>query len=119
MQCGEVIAVPTDTIYGLAALVQVENHDLDHHSDHHHCHIHPHQNCLHHHHCHCEDTIYGLAALVQVENYDLDHHSDHHHHHIHLHHQSKTAVERLYNIKGRQPTKPIAICVGEVQDVQK
>jgi len=43
------------------------------------------------------DTIYGLAALVQ----------------------SKTAVERLYNIKGRQPTKPIAICVGEVEDVQK
>jgi len=54
VQCGEVIAVPTDTIYGLAALVQ-----------------------------------------------------------------SKTAVERLYNIKGRQPSKPIAICVGEVQDVQK
>ena len=62
-------------------------------------------------------SIDGLAA--QVENHDLDHHHDHHHHHIHPHHQSKTAVERLYNIKGRQPTKPIAICVGEVEDVQK
>ena len=80
VQTGEIIAVPTDTIYGLAALVQVENHDLDHHRDHHHHHIHPHHHCLH---------------------------------------QSKTAVERLYEIKGRQPTKPIAICVAEVQDVQK
>jgi len=41
------------------------------------------------------DTIYGIAALVQ----------------------NKPAVEQLYNIKGRNPTKPIAICVAQVEDV--
>jgi tRNA A37 threonylcarbamoyladenosine synthetase subunit TsaC/SUA5/YrdC len=39
------------------------------------------------------DTIYGLAALVQ----------------------DKAAVERLYDIKGRNPTKPIAICVSQAR----
>lgn len=41
------------------------------------------------------DTIYGIAALVQ----------------------NKSAVERLYTIKGRNPSKPIAICVAKVEDV--
>lgn len=41
------------------------------------------------------DTIYGIAALVQ----------------------NTSAVERLYSIKGRNPTKPIAICVAKVEDV--
>ena len=43
------------------------------------------------------DTIYGLTCLVQ--------------------HQ--TAVESLYNIKGRHPGKPIAICVAEVEDIYR
>merc|ERR1712183_569665 len=41
------------------------------------------------------DTIYGLTCLVQ--------------------HQA--AVESLYNIKGRHSSKPIAICVAEVEDI--
>jgi len=41
------------------------------------------------------DTIYGLTCLVQ--------------------HQA--AVESLYDIKGRHASKPIAICVAEVEDI--
>merc|ERR1712183_1259985 len=41
------------------------------------------------------DTIYGIAALVQ----------------------NKPAVEKLYTIKGRNPAKPIAICVADVEDI--
>lgn len=43
------------------------------------------------------DTIYGIAALAQ----------------------STTAVEQLYEIKERHQEKPIAICVGDVEDVKK
>lgn len=41
------------------------------------------------------DTIYGLACLAQ----------------------SSEAVEKLYRIKGREESKPIAICVGESYDI--
>ena len=41
------------------------------------------------------DTIYGLTCLVQQQ----------------------AAVESLYNIKGRHSSKPIAICVAEVEDI--
>ena len=41
------------------------------------------------------DTIYGLTCLVQ--------------------HQA--AVESLYDIKGRHSSKPIAICVAEVEEI--
>lgn len=43
------------------------------------------------------DTVYGVACLAQ----------------------STKAVERIYEIKGRDISKPIAICVGEVSDVYK
>ncbi|XP_047129245.1 threonylcarbamoyl-AMP synthase isoform X1 [Hydra vulgaris] len=43
------------------------------------------------------DTIYGVAALAQ----------------------SKTGVEKLYNIKNRQKEKAIAICVGSIEDVKR
>ncbi|KAK2718611.1 threonylcarbamoyl-AMP synthase-like [Artemia franciscana] len=43
------------------------------------------------------DTIYGIAALAQ----------------------SIDSVERLYKIKGREHNKPIAICVGELNDIPK
>ena len=43
------------------------------------------------------DTIYGLAANVQ----------------------NKEAVRALYNIKGRDFNKPIAICISEVADVHR
>ena len=43
------------------------------------------------------DTIYGIAALVQ----------------------NKDAVEKLYTIKKRNPSKPIAICVAEVEEIYK
>ncbi|KAK1795075.1 hypothetical protein P4O66_010255 [Electrophorus voltai] len=43
------------------------------------------------------DTIYGLACLAQ----------------------NSAAIEKLYNIKGRNVNKPLAICVGEVQDIYK
>lgn len=43
------------------------------------------------------DTIYGIAALAQ----------------------STVAVQKLYEIKGRHQEKPIAICVGSVEDVFK
>ncbi|XP_064201254.1 yrdC domain-containing protein, mitochondrial [Anguilla rostrata] len=43
------------------------------------------------------DTIYGLAALAQ----------------------SSEAVKRVYEIKGRNGQKPLAICVGEIEDIYK
>ena len=43
------------------------------------------------------DTIYGIAALAQ----------------------STPAVKKLYEIKGRHQEKPVAICVGNVEDVSK
>ena len=43
------------------------------------------------------DTIYGVAALAQ----------------------STDAVQKLYQVKGRHKDKPVAICVGQVQDVGK
>ncbi len=41
------------------------------------------------------DTIYGIAASVN----------------------SKRGIERLYEIKGRNRSKPIAICVSDLDDV--
>uniref|UniRef100_A0A3B1IRF6 Threonylcarbamoyl-AMP synthase n=1 Tax=Astyanax mexicanus TaxID=7994 RepID=A0A3B1IRF6_ASTMX len=43
------------------------------------------------------DTIYGLACLAQ----------------------NSEAIKRVYNIKGRNGNKPLAICVGEIQDIYK
>ena len=43
------------------------------------------------------DTIYGIAALAQ----------------------STDAVEKLYKIKDRHEEKPVAICVGRLEDVYK
>ena len=43
------------------------------------------------------DTIYGLAASAT----------------------SKVAIQKLYSIKGRRQEKPIAICVHNVESVEK
>ncbi|KAJ8405096.1 hypothetical protein AAFF_G00330170 [Aldrovandia affinis] len=43
------------------------------------------------------DTIYGLAALAQ----------------------NSEAIRRVYDIKGRNGQKPLAICVGEIEDIYK
>ena len=43
------------------------------------------------------DTIYGVAALAQ----------------------STEAVNKLYEIKKRHEEKPVAICVGKLEDVHK
>ncbi|XP_037640904.1 yrdC domain-containing protein, mitochondrial [Sebastes umbrosus] len=43
------------------------------------------------------DTIYGLACLAQ----------------------NSAAVSKTYDIKGRNGHKPLAICVGEIQDIYK
>uniref|UniRef100_A0A8C7DAW3 Threonylcarbamoyl-AMP synthase n=1 Tax=Oncorhynchus kisutch TaxID=8019 RepID=A0A8C7DAW3_ONCKI len=41
------------------------------------------------------DTIYGLACLAQNSN----------------------AIKKVYDIKGRNGEKPLAICVGEIKDI--
>lgn len=43
------------------------------------------------------DTVYGIATLAQ----------------------SATAVKQLYDVKGRNSTKPVAISVAEVSDVHR
>ncbi|XP_041843375.1 yrdC domain-containing protein, mitochondrial isoform X2 [Melanotaenia boesemani] len=43
------------------------------------------------------DTIYGLACLAQ----------------------NSEAVKKIYDIKGRNGNKPLAICVGEIRDIHK
>ncbi|KAM3873646.1 threonylcarbamoyl-AMP synthase [Diretmus argenteus] len=43
------------------------------------------------------DTIYGLACLAQ----------------------NSEAIRTVYDIKGRNGQKPLAICVGEIQDIYK
>jgi len=43
------------------------------------------------------DTIYGIACLVQNES----------------------AVQDLYNIKGRHPDKPVSVCVAEIEDIYR
>ncbi|XP_054478038.1 yrdC domain-containing protein, mitochondrial [Anoplopoma fimbria] len=43
------------------------------------------------------DTIYGLACLAQ----------------------NSEAVRKTYDVKGRNGHKPLAICVGEIQDIYK
>ena len=43
------------------------------------------------------DTVYGIAALAQ----------------------STAAIQKMYEIKGRNFEKPIAISVGNIEDVHK
>ena len=43
------------------------------------------------------DTVYGLASLVS----------------------SNEGIERIYEMKGRQSDKPLAICVGDVEQVHR
>ncbi|XP_068121533.1 threonylcarbamoyl-AMP synthase [Hyperolius riggenbachi] len=43
------------------------------------------------------DTIYGIACLAQ----------------------SSQSVGNIYNVKGRNGTKPLAICVGDIEDIYK
>ena len=43
------------------------------------------------------DTIYGLACLAC----------------------NTKSLERIYEIKSRDQNKPLAVCVGEVQDLKK
>lgn len=43
------------------------------------------------------DTIYGLACLAQ----------------------NSEAVRKIYDVKGRSGHKPLAICVGEIQEIYK
>ncbi|XP_075051499.1 threonylcarbamoyl-AMP synthase [Mixophyes fleayi] len=43
------------------------------------------------------DTIYGIACLAQ----------------------NSQSISNIYNIKGRNGTKPLAICVGDIEDIYK
>lgn len=43
------------------------------------------------------DTIYGIACLAQ----------------------SSQSMSNIYNLKGRNGTKPLAICVGDVEDIYR
>lgn len=43
------------------------------------------------------DTIYGIACLAC----------------------NKESLSKIYSIKGRDSAKPLAICVGEVKDLEK
>ncbi|XP_056413072.1 threonylcarbamoyl-AMP synthase [Hyla sarda] len=43
------------------------------------------------------DTIYGVACLAQ----------------------SSQSIRNIYNVKGRNGTKPLAICVGAIEDIYK
>lgn len=43
------------------------------------------------------DTIYGLACLAQ----------------------NSAAIKKIYDIKGRSQQKPLAVCVGQIQDIYK
>lgn len=43
------------------------------------------------------DTLYGLACLAQ----------------------NSVAVKKVYDIKGRNGQKPLAICVGEIEEIYK
>uniref|UniRef100_A0A8C5P7Z7 Threonylcarbamoyl-AMP synthase n=1 Tax=Leptobrachium leishanense TaxID=445787 RepID=A0A8C5P7Z7_9ANUR len=43
------------------------------------------------------DTIYGLACLAQ----------------------NSSSIDNIYNVKGRNGTKPLAICVGDIADIYK
>lgn len=43
------------------------------------------------------DTIYGVACLAC----------------------NKESLKKIYTIKGRDSTKPLAICVGEIKDLEK
>ena len=43
------------------------------------------------------ETVYGIAASIE----------------------SSEGIERLYQIKGRKKAKPIAICLSEVEDIDK
>ncbi|XP_072275598.1 threonylcarbamoyl-AMP synthase [Pyxicephalus adspersus] len=43
------------------------------------------------------DTIYGIACLAQ----------------------SSQSISNIYNVKGRNGTKPLAICVGDIEDIYK
>ena len=43
------------------------------------------------------ETVYGIAASIETSE----------------------GIERLYQIKGRKKAKPIAICLSEVDDIDK
>lgn len=43
------------------------------------------------------DTVYGVAALSQCDD----------------------AIQAIYQLKGRECNKPIAICVGAIDDIPK
>ncbi|KAM4699592.1 threonylcarbamoyl-AMP synthase [Discoglossus pictus] len=43
------------------------------------------------------DTIYGIACLAQ----------------------NSQSINNIYNVKGRNGTKPLAICVGDIEDIYK
>ena len=43
------------------------------------------------------ETVYGIASSAE----------------------SSEGIEKLYRVKGRQKTKPIAICLNEVEDIDR